>query len=1132
MIALLRPTRWPLNVQNALLAVVILAVTTALTGRLVWRSGEKALLDHEIVDLRDETNLRSREFRDKVTGFAAKLRKGANGLKPAVTVLDAATAAALAEAWAPASARQRATGTESRGADIVTVFLSTNPPAEVAESFPDWQRRLAGRPPESRHPLAECSPFYLDAPDPRRDFEPVATGTCRVYLSCPLTDKADGPALVAAVNVTRYLDDLWRLSPRVLFYLIDPARTPAGFLYHPSGTVVNPRLDSKPFAEWSPETEFRWPSLTGPGRADRKPPADQPHLLKGDRHLQDVSAETVANPTPEATRKGSRSAFRTSPPADPAATDRERVYTTKRVVRVPPGLAFESAQAKCKAYNDAMRLRARGGLSYYELDPEPGGLGEDLLASLTHAERGKLAEAQAEARRVLGDDWLPRDWIDYETYLPQLGYARNGWRPAVSNLDAIGSYTLLQTGLEGEQPDGTAPRLLVTASVAEIQQDVWTETFPHLVLVVLLSTVGGGLVALLMAWYVTRSLRQIKHAAWSLAERVKHTAGDAGADSDAFGPHGTSTFLALDALPTTGPQEVVTLAEAFRTMVGEMGNLSTHLRQRTAQFEFILNNAPDGVVVIDALGYITQANVKFSKLFGLGPAAKVIGTNLHSYLVRPGEHDSARPDANTSFSDMHSALGGANFWTAPRILLTARRPAGTTFPAGATFTPLELGGQAHYTGIIRDITGELAREKELERRVAHKTRQLSESVEKLGVANLAQDRTNKELQLANSAKDMFMANVSHELRAPLTVISGDTQMLLRGKPAPDVERRVRRIYESMNYLTALVNDILDSMKIMEGKLDLNPREFDLPEFVGKVANEMRAKVEEGKNRLEVECPAGVGVVFQDDVRLKQVLYNLIGNASKFTKEGTIRVECRREAGPGGDLVSIAVRDEGRGMTEDELAKVRDPKPFGKIKDRELNREGTGLGLVICKGLCEKMGGRVTVESAGLGRGATFTASFAARLADAPEPGRLVTTPPPPPPPVATPRPAAVNRRVRVGDDEPSNRELGDAMLTARGFEVRVASSDTTAIQSVKDFRPSAILLDIVLRDSLNGWAILVALKEDPGTHDIPVIIVSVHDEPEKARANGADDWVVKPVADWDDMASRIRKLQPKAATPG
>ncbi len=1124
--ALLRPLRWPLNVQNALLAVVILAVTTVLTGRLVWRSGEKALLDHEIVDLKDETNLRSREFRDQVLGFAIKLRAAANALKPDVTVLDEKVGKDLVTAWSPPTKRQLATGTEVRNAEIVTVFLSTRPPAGVAASFATWQEQLAKRPAGPRHPVAECSPFSLDAPDPNRVFAPAKTGTCRVYLSCPLAERADGPALVAAVNVTHYLDDLWRLSPRVLYYLIDPAKTPAEFLYHPSGTVAVPHLDSeaRPFAKWSPETEFRWPSLSAGGRLDKNAPAEQPYFLKGDSQLRVFCSGAVTNLSPADTRKSSKDTFRTSDLPDGGPVDPERVYTTKRVVRVPPRVELAEAQSKCKAFNEALRERGGRGLSYYDLDPEPDDLHGEMLLAMSHSDREELRLAQAEAGRLLGEDWLPKDRIDYATYLPQLGYAKSGWRPAVSNRDAIGSYTLLQTGLEGEQPDGTAPRLVVTASVAEIKQDVWIETFPHLVMVVLLSIVGGGSVALLMAWYVTRPLRQIKHAAWSLAERVKHTAGDAGADSDAFGPHGTSTFLALDELPSKGPQEVVTLADAFRTMVREMGNLSTHLRQRTAQFEFILNNAPDGVVVIDALGYITQANVKFSKLFGLGPAAQVIGTNLHSYLVRPGEHDGARPDPGTSFSDMHSALGGANFWTVPRILLTARRPAGTTFPAGATFTPLELGGQAHYTGIVRDITGELARQQELERRVQHKTRQLSESVEKLNVANLAQDRTNKELQLANSAKDMFMANVSHELRAPLTVISGDTQMLLRGKPAPEVERRVRRIYESMNYLTALVNDILDSMKIMEGKLDLNPREFDLPEFVGKVANEMRAKVEEGKNCLEVECPAEIGTVFQDDVRLKQVLYNLIGNASKFTKDGPIRVECRREAGPGGDLVHIAVRDQGRGMTEDELVKVRDPKPFGKIKDRELNREGTGLGLVICKGLCEKMGGRVTVESGGLGLGSTFTASFAARLADAHEPGKPATAPPAPVPVPVTP--AAVNRRVLVVDDEPSNRELAEAMLTERGFEVRVASSDTTAIQSVKDYRPCAILLDIVLRDSLNGWAILVALKEDPGTHDIPVIIVSVHDEPEKAKANGADDWVVKPVKSWTDMAARIRKLQP------
>ena len=677
MIALLRPLRWPLNVQNALLAVVILAVTTAVTGGLVSRSGEKALLNHEIVDLKDETNLRSREFRDKVLGFAVKLRAKANALKPDVTVLDDAVGKELVTAWSPPLDRQLATGTEVRSAEVVSVFLSGNPPPGVAPSFATWQEHLAKRPAGPRHPVAECSPFYLDAGDPDRAFAPVATGTCRVYLSCPLTGQAGGQALVAAVNVTHYLDDLWRLSPRVLYYLIDPAKTPAAFLYHPSGTAAVPHLDPKTFAKWSPETEFRWPSLLGKGRLDKNSPAEQPYLLKQDGQLRELYSDTVTNFEPDSSRKSSKSIFRTSDHPDGRPVGAERVLTTKRVVRVPPGVTLEEAQRKCKQFNGELRERAGGGLSYYDLDPEPGDLHGDMVLALSHSDPAKLREAQDAARRLLGDDWLPKDWIDYATYLPQLSYAKDGWRPAVSNADAIGSYTLLQTGLEGGQPDGTAPRLLVTASVAEIQQDVWIETLPHLVMVALLSTLGGGSVALLMAWYVTRPLRQIKHAAWSLAERVKHTAGDAGADSDTFGPHGTSTFLALDELPATGPQEVVTLAEAFRTMVREMANLSTHLRQRTAQFEFILNNAPDGVVVIDALGYITQANVKFSKLFGLGPAAQVVGTNLHSYLVRPGEHDGVRPDPGTSFSDMHSALGGANFWTVPRILLTARRPSGS-----------------------------------------------------------------------------------------------------------------------------------------------------------------------------------------------------------------------------------------------------------------------------------------------------------------------------------------------------------------------------------------------------------------------------------------------------------------------
>ncbi len=406
----------------------------------------------------------------------------------------------------------------------------------------------------------------------------------------------------------------------------------------------------------------------------------------------------------------------------------------------------------------------------------------------------------------------------------------------------------------------------------------------------------------------------------------------------------------------------------------------------------------------------------------------------------------------------------------------------------------------------RKVEAEIDKQRELEKLVAERT---------------------QSLKLANRAKDLFMANVSHELRAPLTVISGDTQMLLRSKPAPEVERRVRRIYESMNYLTALVNDILDSMKIIEGKLDLNPREFDFPAFVEKVAAEMRPRIEEGKNSFTVHCPPELGAVCQDDVRLKQVLYNLIGNAAKFTREGSIKVECWRGGGPDGDLVRVAVTDSGRGLSPEELVRVQNPQPFGKLKDRERNREGTGLGLVICKGLCEKMGGALHVASEGLGRGATFTALFAAHIDEASGTDSTPFLPVPPQPA----RPMVENRRVLVVDDEPSNRELAEARLGEHGFQVHVASSDIDTIQQVSQFKPAAILLDIVLRDSLNGWAILKALKEDPGTRGIPVIIVSVLDEPAKARESGADDYVVKPVRDWDDMAKRIRRLLPAGSAP-
>jgi len=215
--------------------------------------------------------------------------------------------------------------------------------------------------------------------------------------------------------------------------------------------------------------------------------------------------------------------------------------------------------------------------------------------------------------------------------------------------------------------------------------------------------------------------------------------------------------------------------------------------------------------------------------------------------------------------------------------------------------------------------------------------------------------------------------MSHELRTPLNAITGLTELLCDNAARFGTEKALeplRRVLRAGRHLLNLINDILDLSKIEAGKMDLTLETVAIGPVVEEVLGTARPLAEQNKNALELDCPEGIGSVHADNMRLRQILLNLLSNACKFTKNGTVRLRIARAEEAGQHWVDFAVSDTGIGMTEEQLGRLF--QEFTQA-DASTTRQfgGTGLGLAISRRLCRLMGGDITVTSAP-GEGSVFT----------------------------------------------------------------------------------------------------------------------------------------------------------------
>jgi len=376
----------------------------------------------------------------------------------------------------------------------------------------------------------------------------------------------------------------------------------------------------------------------------------------------------------------------------------------------------------------------------------------------------------------------------------------------------------------------------------------------------------------------------------------------------------------------------------------------------------------------------------------------------------------------------------------------------------------------------------------------------------------------RQIEVANLHKSEFLANMSHELRTPLNAIIGYSEML--EEEAEDLGHNtfipdLQKIHGAGKHLLSLINNILDLSKIEAGKMDLYLENFEITPMIQEVFATVKPLIDKNANTLQVRCADDLGTMRSDLTKVRQALFNLLSNASKFTQRGTITLRAGRENANGGEWISFSVCDTGIGMTPEQTSKLF--QAFTQA-DASTTRKygGTGLGLAISRKFCQMMGGDITVESA-LGQGSTFTVRLPAESVEPKIAGISLVQPASS---SQAPQGAPI---VLVIDDDPTVHDLMRRFLSKEGLQMIGARSGEEGIRLARELRPTVITLD-VLMPGMDGWAILTALKADPVSSDIPVIMVSIVDEKHMGYALGAADYLTKPI-DWERLSALLERYQ-------
>ncbi len=526
------------------------------------------------------------------------------------------------------------------------------------------------------------------------------------------------------------------------------------------------------------------------------------------------------------------------------------------------------------------------------------------------------------------------------------------------------------------------------------------------------------------------------------------------------------------AIPPLGDDEIGRMAQTLTLLKAanaERERLQGEADRQRRTIETAIETISEGFLLFDAGDRLVVANSRYRALFPGIADLLVPGRSFREILTASIERGITDPGDTPPAEWIERRIEQHQH---PQGALSQRYSDGTWVRVSERRTPDD-----GIVGVFTDITELKRRQDELE-----EAREQADS--------------------ANQAKSQFLANMSHELRTPLNAIIGYSEMLI--EEATELEQNefvsdLGKIRTAGKHLLGLINDILDFSKIEAGKMEVLVEPVDVAELLAEVQSTIAPLVAKNNNRLEIATGPRLGTMQSDQTKLRQNLFNLLSNASKFTKEGLITVAVDRFAGADGDWIRFAVSDSGIGMTPEQKGRLFQAFTQADAATTR-NYGGTGLGLAITRHFCRMLGGDINVDSV-LGEGSTFTMTLPVVLGQ----GKVETE-------IAPDGTAAHPlATILVIDDERPARDLIGSALVKEGYAVITAAGGRDGLRLARERRPDAIVLDVIMPD-VDGWAVLRTLKADAELADIPVILLTMLGDRDMGLALGAADHLTKPIA--------------------
>ncbi|MEG4229235.1 PAS domain S-box protein [Microcoleus sp. N9_B2] len=531
--------------------------------------------------------------------------------------------------------------------------------------------------------------------------------------------------------------------------------------------------------------------------------------------------------------------------------------------------------------------------------------------------------------------------------------------------------------------------------------------------------------------------------------------------------------------------------------ITERQKAETALREAEEKYRNIYENALNGIFQTAADGKYISANPALANIYGYDSPADLIAAqpNFHNQLyVKPNRRDEFAALMNeygilSNFESEIYRKDGSIIWISENCRAVCD----------------EAGNLLYYEGFIKDITD-------------HKQ------------AEIKMQQAKEAAEAANKAKSTFLANMSHELRSPLNAVIGFAQVMIRSKTlSQENQEDVGIILRSGEHLLALINQVLDLSKIEAGRTTINEKSFDLYQLIDDLEDMFALKAEQKGLQLIFDRDAEVPhYICTDEVKLRQVLINLLNNAIKFTSEGGVSVQVKggkrnihknsTDQLPGRYWLHFEVQDTGAGIAAEEIHQLFEA--FVQTKTGKDSQEGTGLGLAISRQFVQLMGGEFTVSSE-IGKGAVFQFDIQVHLVEAADIESKKTQRR-----VVALEPNQPSYRLLIVDDKPLNRQLLVKLLSPLGFELREANNGQEAVDIFMEWEPHLIWMDMRM-PVMDGYEATKQIKTTTGGQATAIVALTasvLEEERAVILSAGCDDFMRKPFREEDIFVAMGKHL--------